>query len=64
MAELELQVPTIKHKDNAEKLKREFFDNHEIVINGSALLDQMEYEQWLSKQCIFNAIRRSHWLCG
>ncbi|MDF2479474.1 MAG: hypothetical protein K0S24_4957 [Sphingobacterium sp.] len=36
MAELELQVPTIKHKDNAEELKREFFDNHEIVINGSA----------------------------
>ena len=47
MNELELQLPTLEHKKAAEDFKREFFENHETVINGSALLDQMEYEEWL-----------------
>lgn len=47
MNELELQLPTIEHKIAAEDFKNEFFENQETVINGSALFDQMEYEQWL-----------------
>lgn len=47
MNALELQLPTIEHKIAAEDFKNEFFENQETVINGSALFDQMEYEQWL-----------------
>jgi predicted acetyltransferase len=47
MNELELQLPDIKHKEAAENFKNEFFENKEPVIHGSALFDQMEYEQWL-----------------
>jgi len=47
MNELELQLPTLEHKIEAENFKNEFFENQETVINGSALFDQMEYEQWL-----------------
>lgn len=47
MNELELQLPTLEHKKAAEDFKSEFFENQETVINGSALFDQMEYEQWL-----------------
>jgi predicted acetyltransferase len=45
--ELELQLPALGHKKAAEDFKKEFFDNHETVINGSALLDQLNYEEWL-----------------
>ncbi|HOJ27887.1 MAG TPA: hypothetical protein PL059_02325 [Spirochaetota bacterium] len=47
MNELELQLPTLEYKKSAEDFKGEFFENQETVINGSALFDQMEYEQWL-----------------
>lgn len=35
------------HKTEAEKMKQEFFDCGETVINGSALFDQMEFDPWL-----------------
>lgn len=35
------------HKTAAEEMKQEFFDNGETVINGSALLDQMSFDEWL-----------------
>ena len=35
------------HKPEAEKMKQEFFDCGETVINGSALFDQMEFDPWL-----------------
>ncbi|MGK9475752.1 GNAT family N-acetyltransferase [Melioribacter sp. OK-6-Me] len=47
MDELELQLPALEHKTAAEKFKSEFFENKEYVINGSALFDRMEYEEWL-----------------
>jgi len=47
MNDLELQLPTKEHKVAAENFKNEFFNHQETVIYGSALLDQMEYEQWL-----------------
>jgi predicted acetyltransferase len=47
MSEIDLQIPTICHKVEAESFKKEFFEAQEQVINGSALLDQMDYEQWL-----------------
>jgi len=47
MDELVLVRPTPAHKSGAEKFKREFFSCGEQVINGSALLDQMEYGEWL-----------------
>lgn len=49
MNEIELQLPTLQHKTAAESFKSEFFEIQEYVINGSALLDQMEYEQWLAR---------------
>ncbi|MDR0461675.1 MAG: GNAT family N-acetyltransferase [Nitrososphaerota archaeon] len=47
MSEIDLQIPTIHHKAEAENFKNEFFEAQEQVINGSALLDQMDYEPWL-----------------
>ena len=47
MNELTLQLPTLEHKAAAEDFKQEFMVAQELVINGSALLDQMEYEPWL-----------------
>ena len=35
------------HKKAAEKMKQEFFDCKERVINGSALYDQMNFDAWL-----------------
>lgn len=49
MEELELQFPTEQHRERAEEFKREFFEAGEPVINGSALLDQLEYADWLAK---------------
>jgi len=47
MHELELHLPTLQHKTVAENFKNEFFEMQEPVIYGSALFDQMEFEQWL-----------------
>ncbi len=47
MNDLQLHLPALEHKKTAEDFKKEFFDNHETVINGSALLDQLDYEEWL-----------------
>jgi len=47
MTEIELQLPTLQHKIAAENFKSEFLEMQEPVIYGSALFDQMEYEQWL-----------------
>lgn len=47
MEGIRLVHPTAAHRRAAEDFKREFFDNGEEVINGSALLDQMDYEEWL-----------------
>ncbi|MBT9777563.1 GNAT family N-acetyltransferase [Clostridium sp. MCC353] len=49
MDELELVKPLEAHKQAAEEMKQEFFDNGEPVINGSALFDQMEYSKWLEQ---------------
>jgi len=46
MNEIELQLPTMSHKTTAENFKNDFFEIHEHVIPGSAMFDQMEYEQW------------------
>jgi len=46
--ELELQLPALHHKQAAENFKSEFLEMQEPVIYGSALFDQMEYEQWLT----------------
>jgi predicted acetyltransferase len=48
MNELELQLPTLEHKVAAENFKSEFSEKQEPVIYGSALFDQMEFEQWLA----------------
>ena len=55
MNEIELQLPTLYHKIVAENFKNEFFEMQEHIIPGSAMLDQMEYEQWL----IHNANNRN-----
>ena len=44
--ELELQLPTLQHKIAAEDFKNEFLEMQEPVIYGSALFDQMDYDQW------------------
>jgi len=48
MNELELQLPTLNHKQAAENFKSEFLEMQEVIIYGSALFDQMEFEQWLA----------------
>lgn len=42
MDKIILIAPTIEHKDAAEEYKKEFFENGEEIINGSALLDKLE----------------------
>ena len=47
MDKLILIKPTIDIKQQALDYKNEFFEMGENVINGSALLDYLEYEEWL-----------------
>lgn len=47
MSEVKLVKPQLKHKEDAENFKQEFFDHGEKIINGSSLFDQMNYEDWL-----------------
>ncbi len=47
MNNIQLHLPALEHKKAAENFKKEFFDNGETVINGSALLDQLKYDEWL-----------------
>ena len=47
MNKIEFQLPALLHKQAAENFKSEFFEIQEHFIPGSAMLDQMEYEQWL-----------------
>lgn len=54
MPELELQLPSERHRQRAAEFKQEFFDAGERVINGSALFDQMHYDAWLA-----NTVRNS-----
>ena len=44
---IRLEQAAASHKLAAEKMKQEFFDNDENVINGSALFDQMQFDDWL-----------------
>lgn len=44
---INLVKPNLKHKIASEEMKKEFFNNNEKIINGSSLLDQMEYIEWL-----------------
>ena len=45
---IRLVRPTEQLKEQAINFRQEFFDNHEMVINGSELLDKTEqYENWL-----------------
>lgn len=47
MGEIILILPTKEHEMEANGFKQEFFDYGETVINGSALLDQLTYTEWL-----------------
>ena len=47
MEPLKLVYPAKVHQDKAEAFKKEFLAHGETVINGSALLDQMDYLPWL-----------------
>lgn len=45
---IKLIRPTIELKEKALDFRQEFFDNNEMIINGSELLDKTEnYEDWL-----------------
>ena len=45
---IRLVRPTEQLKEQAINFRQEFFDNHEMVINGSELLDKIDdYEDWL-----------------
>lgn len=46
METINLVLPTIEHKEAAEEMKLEFLAGGE-TMNGCALLDQMEYMDWL-----------------
>jgi len=47
MNDVMLVLPTKEHEFKANEFKKEFFDYGEKVINGSGLLDQLEYMEWL-----------------
>lgn len=47
MEDIQLVFPNTEHQRAAEDYKEEFFQNGETVINGSALFDQMEFDEWL-----------------
>ena len=49
-----LEEASEKHREAALAFKQEFFDAGETVINGSALLDQMDFDEWLAN-CIRNS---------
>lgn len=45
---LTLVRPTLELKEKALDYRQEHFDNNEMIINGSELLDKMDsYEEWL-----------------
>ncbi|MDE5883457.1 MAG: hypothetical protein K2H29_00010 [Oscillospiraceae bacterium] len=45
---IRLVRPNIELKDKAIAFRQEFFDNEEMIINGSELLDKTEsYDDWL-----------------
>ena len=43
---IRLEQAALSHRNAAEEMKKEFFDNNENVINGSALFDQMSLYEW------------------
>ena len=46
---INLERPTLKHKEDALEFKKEFFEHGENVINGSEMLDNMDsYDNWLN----------------
>jgi len=47
MDRLELVRPAAEHRQSAEEFRQEFFNNNEKIINGSAMLDKMEFDEWL-----------------
>ena len=48
MENIRLIRPTLELKEKAMEFRQEFFDNNEMIINGSELLDKTEsYEEWL-----------------
>lgn len=49
MERIKLVSPAWEHKSAAERFKKEFFNCGERIINGSALLDKLEYGEWLEK---------------
>ncbi|MCI9597586.1 MAG: GNAT family N-acetyltransferase [Firmicutes bacterium] len=45
---IKLMRPTMELKEKAINFRQEFFDNNEMIINGSELLDKIDdYEDWL-----------------
>lgn len=49
-----LEEASERHREAALDLKREFFEAGETMMNGSALLDEMEFDEWLAR-CIRNS---------
>ena len=48
MNNIRLIRPTLELKEKAIEFRQEFFDNNEMIINGSELLDKTEsYEEWV-----------------
>ena len=48
MKKIRLIRPTLELKEKALEFRQEFFDNNEMIINGSELLDKTEsYEEWI-----------------
>lgn len=46
--DINLVRPTLVHKAMALEYRKEHFDNEELIINGSELLDKTDsYEEWL-----------------
>ena len=49
MDKLKLVRPSRAMRAQAEDYRREFFDHGEREINGSARLDQLDFDRWLER---------------
>ena len=47
--EIRLEQAAELHRAAAEEMKQEFFQHGEATINGSALFDQLDFDEWLKR---------------
>lgn len=57
---IHLELASQEHRQAALAFKQEFLDAGETVINGSALFDQMDFDEWIRNCQRNNRPERAH----